>query len=131
MKSRGANIAGFPILRWLTQLLSALCIVAMLTFFVSKSAAAGVVIGGLITLISNGLFIWFAYRYRGARQASQMIHSMYFGETVKLIVTAVLLVAVFMLVNKSIAQFSLIGFVAMSVISWLISVRLLNQSRHS
>jgi len=131
MNNRGAKINGFPVWTWLAQISIALIAITLAAWSISTQTGVGMFIGGGIAVISNGLFILFAYRYQGARSAALMVNSMYFGETVKLVFIAGALAVVFWFGEKSIAQYSLIGVITLSVVSWLISVRLLNQSRHS
>lgn len=51
---------------------------------------------GLVVLIPNALFAWFAFRYGGALHSAQVMRSFMFGEITKICVT----IAIFALVYR-------------------------------
>jgi len=80
-----------------------LMIVSSLAFVVINfKAGYSAFIGGLICLVPNFVFVTYAYRYGGARAAKNIASSFYKGEALKIMLTALMFAATFILVPISI-----------------------------
>ena len=80
-----------------------LTIVSSLAFVVINfKAGYSAFIGGLICLVPNFVFVTYAYRYGGARAAKNIASSLYKGEALKIMLTALMFAATFILVPISI-----------------------------
>jgi len=71
---------------------------AALFLFDSLNASGSALIGGLICVIPNGLFVIYAHRYGGAQAARQIVNSFYVGESIKLMSTALMFALTFIFV---------------------------------
>jgi ATP synthase protein I len=72
----------------------------LLVFLVSlglggKQSALSALVGGMIGLIPNLCFAWLFGRKNPAKTAKQVVSAFYFGETIKLIITAILFAIAF------------------------------------
>ena len=84
--------------------------------------------GGLCCALPNAYFVWRAFRFRGARQARQVVSSFYLGAAGKLLLTVAGFVMVFTLVKPA-APLVLFGsFIAVQAVSWFAPL-LLAQTR--
>lgn len=83
-----------PVLFW--QLITALIVALALWFFRGWIASYSGLLGGLIAWIPNSYFAYRVYRYSGARSARAIVTELYAGEAGKLILTAVLFIAVWL-----------------------------------
>lgn len=83
---------------------------ALLGVFVGIDGARSGMAGGLAVIVPNAVFAALAFRHAGARQAQQIVRSFYLGEALKLILTAGLLVCVFIWVEPLVAWAVFIGF---------------------
>lgn len=98
------------------RMLSIQCLVATLTailglIFGSLNVGLGLLVGGLVAAIPQGVFGWWAFRARGARQAHLITRNMFLGEGLKLVFTAALLGTVWALVRELSAGGVLAGFI--------------------
>ena len=102
---------------------SATIVFAALSLFVSGSMLAySVLLGGLISSLSNGFFAAQAFKYRGARNAQKIVRSFLAGEIGKLGITVVLFALCFSLLTE-ILEFALImGFLAVHVVGVIASI---------
>lgn len=100
----------FPVL--VLQAVAAL--VAALALWMFQGAVAGYsgLLGGLIALLPNAYFAYRVYRYFGARSARAVVSEMFSGEAGKLILTAVLFIAVWVGVEPLEAVAVFIGYLA-------------------
>ena len=74
--------------------------------------------GGLCCALPNAYFVWRAFRFRGARQARQIVSSFYHGAAGKLLLTVAGFVVVFTVVKPA-APLALFGsFIAVQAVSW-------------
>ncbi len=83
-----------PVLLW--QLIITLIVALALWFFQGWIASYSGLLGGLVALIPNSYFAYRVYRYSGARSARAIVTELYAGEAGKLILTAVLFIAVWL-----------------------------------
>ena len=78
------------------QLIVTLAVALVLWGFQGWIAGYSGLLGGLVALIPNGYFAFRVYRYSGARSARAIVGEFYSGEAGKLILTAVLFIAVWL-----------------------------------
>jgi len=81
------------------QLVATVLIAAIFLFFSNEVAAYSILIGGLISAISNYFFAVQAFRYRGARNAQKVVKSFMKGEAVKIVITLLLFALTFTLIS--------------------------------
>jgi len=79
--------------------LSLSLIIAALAWLHSDVAAKSALLGGLTCALPNAYFIWRAFRYTGARAATQVVQSFYQGEAWKFVLTALCFGVIFQLVE--------------------------------
>ena len=108
----------------LYQLLILLSFCRMVAGF-DKILASSILLGGLIQIGPQAWFARQAYRYTGARQVGKIVRAMYWGESGKVVLTAVLFTTTFILMKNLdfLAVFS--AFTLMIPLQWFITVRIL------
>jgi ATP synthase protein I len=74
----------------LSQWLAAAFIAVVILIFAGQSAALSSVYGGIVSIIPTLIFARMLFRFQGARQAQRIVRSLYVGEGLKLLVTALL-----------------------------------------
>lgn len=104
------------------------CLILLLAsgalLFSGREAAYSALIGGLIAVLPNAYFARQVFRYRGARAASAITHSLYRGEVGKFAMTAVLFAGVFTTVDP-LQELALFGaFLAMVLVNAVFAARL-------
>ena len=70
-------------------------IVALLFLFKSSLAASSALIGGLISILPNGLFVLVTHSHGGAQSAKKIMSSFYRGEVLKILLTATMFATTF------------------------------------
>lgn len=93
-KSPFHRTPAFPVL--LLQLIVTVAVALVLWVFRGWIAGYSGLLGGLVALIPNCYFAFRVYRYSGARSARAIVGEIYSGEAGKLILTAVLFIAVWL-----------------------------------
>ena len=93
-KSPFHRTPAFPVLT--LQLIVTLAVALVLWGFQGWIAGYSGLLGGLVALIPNSYFAFRVYRYSGARSARAIVGELYSGEAGKLILTAVLFIAVWL-----------------------------------
>ena len=88
-----------PVKRVALYQLAGLIPLCAILFFWNSVLAYSVLIGGLIQIFPQAWFARQAFRFAGARKVQSIVRAMYWGETGKVILTAVLFIAVFLLVR--------------------------------
>ena len=63
-------------------------VVTLLFIVDSGNAAMSALVGGLISIIPNSLFVLMTHRHGGAQSARNIMSSFYLGEVVKILLTA-------------------------------------------
>lgn len=89
--------------------------------------AYSVLLGGLIQLIPQAWFARQAFRYAGARRVQSIVSAMYWGETGKVVLSAVLFTATFLLVSPLNVGALFGSFVAMILVQWFSLFRVLKR----
>ena len=87
--------------------------------------AFSVLVGGFIQIGPQAWFARQAFKYTGARQVDKVVRAMYLGESGKIVLTASLFVACFILWEQLnfLAVFS--TFILMMPVQWMITVKVL------
>jgi ATP synthase protein I len=98
-----------------------LVIVACLGLFKEFMVAIALLSGGIAVFIANFYFVYKAFSKSGAQQSKKVVGAFYFGETVKIVLSAGLLVAGFMLL-PGFELYVLVGYVAALLSQWLAPV---------
>ena len=80
--------------------------------------AYSVLLGGLIQIIPQAWFARQAFRYAGARRVQSIVSAMYWGETGKVVLSAVLFTATFLLVSPLSVGALFSSFVTMILVQW-------------
>ena len=87
--------------------------------------AFSVLVGGFIQIGPQAWFARQAFKYTGARQVDKVVRAMYLGESGKIVLTASLFVACFILWEQLnfLAVFS--TFILMMPVQWMITAKVL------
>jgi ATP synthase protein I len=96
-------------------------LVASLGLFKELKIAAALLSGGIAVFIANSFFVYKAFSKSGAQQSKKVVGAFYFGETVKIILSAGLLIAGFM-VLPGFELYVLVGYVIALLTQWLTPV---------
>src|SRR5690606_187941 len=108
------TIAKPPIYRvTIAQLLIAV-IASALFALVDLVKGYSFLIGCLIQIAGSAYFARLAYRHQGARQVRTMVQAMYLGESGKILLSAAIFAAVFILVKPLSAVLVFVGYIVMS-----------------
>lgn len=112
--SQRAKVKRIILMQLVIAVLVSLLIWLLSGFKAGCSAAAG----GMICIVTNALFAAKLFSYSGARDARAIVNAFYFGEALKLILTALLFAAVFY--SGEVAALPLfLGFIATQFGNWL------------
>ena len=112
-KSPFHRTPAFPVL--VMQLAVTLAVALVLWIFQGLIAGYSGLLGGLVALIPNCYFAFRVYRYSGARSARAIVGEFYSGEAGKLILTAVLFIAVWLAVKPLVVAAVFGGYIAVLV----------------
>lgn len=86
--------------------------------FSEQAAGVAALIGGGISLVGNGFFVWAMFRHSGARKANSIATSLFVGEFGKLLIVVTAFALVFILTQLP-ALPLLTGFIATQAVFWL------------
>jgi len=98
-----------------------LVVVASLGLFKEFKVAIALLSGGIAVFIANFYFVYKAFSKSGAQQSKKVVGAFYLGETAKIVISAGLLVAGFMLL-PGFELYVLVGYVAALLSQWLAPV---------
>lgn len=105
------------------RLLIIQALLAFVSFFafllIDFNAAYSALIGGIICLVPNLVFVTYAYRFGGARAAKKIANSFYKGETLKIMLTALMFALTFIFIPVAIGPL-MITYVLCLLVYWLI-----------
>jgi ATP synthase protein I len=103
--------------------IQAILVVAVASFGLFKEfkIAIALLSGGLAVFLANAYFAYKAFSKSGAQQTKKIVGAFYFGETVKIVMSASLLVAGFMLL-PGFEVYGLVGYIAALLSQWLAPV---------
>ena len=89
--------------------------------------AYSVMLGGLIQIVPQAWFARQAFRFAGARLVHSIVSSMYWGETGKVVLSAVLFTATFLLVSPLNVGALFSSFVVMILVQWFLVFTILKR----
>ena len=89
--------------------------------------AYSVMLGGLIQIVPQAWFAQQAFRFAGARRVQSIVSAMYWGETGKVVLSAVLFTATFLLVSPLNVGALFSSFVAMILVQWFLVFTILKR----
>jgi len=89
--------------------------------------AYSVMLGGLIQIVPQAWFARQAFRFAGARRVQSIVSAMYWGETGKVVLSAVLFTATFLLVSPLNAGALFSSFVVMILVQWFLVFTILKR----
>lgn len=98
-----------------------LLLVASFGLFKEFKVAIALLSGGVAVLLANSYFVYKAFSRSGAQQSKKVVGAFYLGETVKMVMSAGLLVVGFM-VLPGVEIFVLVGYIAALLSQWLTPV---------
>ena len=81
--------------------------------------AYSALLGGLIQIIPQAWFARQAFRYAGARRVHAIVSAMYWGETGKVVLSAVLFTTTFLMISPLNVGALFSSFVIMSLVQWV------------
>ena len=120
----GAKIAKPPFLRIYASQLVLLIFAAVLLLVTDKIVAYSTLFGGLISIVPNSYFAMLAYRYTGAKAASEVAKSLYRGEVGKFVLTAIMFACIFVLVKPLSTAALFTAFILMTVLNLVLVLRM-------
>lgn len=123
----GARLEKPQIMRIYSVQLVFLLIVSLLLLIESSTLALSGFIGGLIAIVPNMYFAKWAFKYAGAKSASQVAQSFYRGEAGKFVLTTVLFAATFILLRPVSVVVLFLVYIVMMLLNWILAVRCLRQ----
>lgn len=104
------------------QSLIVTCVSVALFILFKNLTALSFFYGGLINVIINGVFAFFAFKYSGARQTKLMVQSFSRGTKLKLYITVLMTVIAFAGLNLE--PFPLfIGFMVSNFCQWAVMIK--------
>ena len=97
-----------------------IAVVVSLAFWLLSGFKAGysAAAGGAICIVTHALFAAKLFSYSGARQAQAILNAFYYGEALKLILTALLFAGIFYFGEVAVLPL-FIGFIATQFGNWL------------
>ncbi|OGT61531.1 MAG: hypothetical protein A3E85_05485 [Gammaproteobacteria bacterium RIFCSPHIGHO2_12_FULL_45_12] len=84
-----------------------------------QKTGLSVLAGGLAYGLANLFFVWRVFRYAGAQQMTQFIAAFFVGETLKLILSAMLFLMIVKYLPVSLLS-TLIGFIGAIISFWVV-----------
>lgn len=95
---------------------------------VNRGWALSALCGGLLAVIPALYFSAYAFRYRGARQARQIVRAFNRGESGKFVLTLLGFALVFVLVKPLYPLWVFSVYLLMLVVQWIVTARVLTAS---
>ncbi|MBA4695915.1 MAG: ATP synthase subunit I [Legionella sp.] len=95
MKRINDNLKRLTMLQLFISIVAAVLFLTLGNWRLSISS----LLGGMVALLPSSLFAWYFFRYQGARAARQMFQALFLGEMWKWLLTVVLCVSLFKLMN--------------------------------
>lgn len=105
--------------RLITVQLILVVVLPVIALYSGPVAAYSVLIGALTCFVPNLYFVYRAFKFSGARSAKKILRSFYAGESIKILLTAVLFGLVFALVKPLSILAVFAGYIAIQATSWL------------
>jgi ATP synthase protein I len=105
----------YQLLCW--QLLACV-LTAVIWAFISLPFGLSALVGGSICLLANGVFVYYALRKGGARQATQIVAMLFLGEFFKIAIIVVMFGVVFLYTALAPVP-ALVGFLVTQAMFWV------------
>jgi ATP synthase protein I len=96
---------------------------------VNATIACSMLTGGVIQIVPQAYFARLAFRYRGAKQAPEILRAIYKGETGKLLLTVVLFALAFNFIKPLHMPGLFLSYSAMIIVQWFCVSRALNHRK--
>lgn len=93
---------------------------------VDVTVSCSLLIGGVIQIGPQAYFTRWAFRHQGARQTPKILRAIYWGETGKVLLTAVLFGLTFNYVKPLCVSALFLGYGAMVIVQWFCAAKVLN-----
>lgn len=106
------------IVRLLKAQVAVAIVLPSLALLFSGELAWSIWIGATINLIAQGIFAWFAFRHRGARSAALIAQAFARGESIKMVLIAVLLAVALSQIESILPLWVLFGLLAVQSVFW-------------
>ncbi len=103
---------------WLLQA-ALLLLVVTSVWWVNRVTSYSILAGGLIFLIPNVYFALYAFRFRGAQAAQQVLLGFYRGEIGKFILSCVGFASVFVLVKPLDVLVLFLSYIFLTIVQWI------------
>lgn len=97
--------------------ISVVLLSALIAAHWGRQAALSLVIGGLVNILPNVVFARYVFAKAGAQAARQIMANVYWGEAVKIVLTAVMMVVVLKWVTITPLAFFM-GFIVAQCLFW-------------
>ncbi len=123
--ARGAQLAKPPLKRLLAAQIVVLLLGSAALLLIDTTAVYSALLGGLIAVGPNAYFARWAFRFSGARAASDVARSFYRGEAGKFLLTTLLFAGVFALVKPINAVVIFLAYIFMMALNWVLALRYL------
>lgn len=105
----------------LLQLLCVLIVALLGLLFYGKIVGFSILAGGLAYVLPNYIFVWRVFRYAGAQQMVAFLVAFLFGEMLKLILSAILVLLIVKYLPHSLLSV-LAGYISAIVSFWFVSL---------
>ncbi|WP_101758641.1 ATP synthase subunit I [Oceanicoccus sp. KOV_DT_Chl] len=119
----GAQLNKPPLLRVFALQLFVLLMLSAGILLVDHTAALSTLVGGLICLAPNAYFASWAFRFSGAKAASEVTRSFYRGEAGKFVFTTLLFAGTFALLRPINVVVIFLAYIFMMVLNWILALR--------
>lgn len=103
----------------LLQAAVALVLLAFFAWLYGASGAKTAFAGSIISLVPNAIFAVYAFRFGGARSASEVVRSFYAGEALKMVLTIILFALAFITLSGPWLPLFTV-FIVVTFMHWLI-----------
>ena len=103
----------------LLQLLGVVVLSVCAFILQGRVSAFSVFAGGMSYVLPNLIFVWLVFRFVGVQQMTQFVTAFFFGEMLKLIISAILFLVIVKYLPVSLLS-ELIGFVGAIVSFWIV-----------
>lgn len=101
------------------QLAGIVVCAAIALLLAGKTSAYSLFAGGMAYGLPNLFFVWLVFRYTGAQQMHQFLSAFFLGETLKLILSGILVLLIVKYLSVSLLSV-LVGFACAIVSFWIV-----------
>ncbi len=101
------------------QLAGVVVLASLALIFHGVTSGFSVLMGGLAYVIPNLIFVWRVFRFVGARQMTLFMAAFFYGEAMKLILSAILFLVIVKYLPVSLLSV-LVGYIGAIVAFWIV-----------